>query len=128
MASAKQIAARKLFAQRAKAGTFRRPKAKSKPARTKNPAAKKKPVAKRAKKAVNAPSQINRKPPTKRLKERRAANTKRGYFPNPVKSAARVRVESTNGKLIAAFTSPAAAMEYARALADKTNRSYRVIK
>lgn len=44
----------------------------------------KKKAAPRKKKAVNAVSQITKKPPTKRLKKRRAANTKKGYFPNPV--------------------------------------------
>lgn len=38
------------------------------------------------KKPVTAKSQVTGKAPSKRLKKRRAENTKKGYFPNPVKS------------------------------------------
>ena len=38
-------------------------------------------------KAVSAKSQVTGKPPTKRLKKRRAKNTEPGYFPNPIDAA-----------------------------------------
>ena len=47
------------------------------------------------KKPVTAKSQITGKAPSARLKKRRVANTKKGYFPNPVKSAPKYVVEIT---------------------------------
>ena len=44
---------------------------------------KKKRVVKK-KKAISSPSQITKKAPSARLKRRRKANVKKGYFPNPV--------------------------------------------
>jgi len=32
---------------------------------------------------VKRPSNVTKKPPTKRLQKRRATNTEKGYFPNP---------------------------------------------
>lgn len=75
MATAKQIAARKLFAARAKAGTLKRKKNPARKAATKKAPAKKR--------AINRPSQATGKPPTARLKARRRANTVPGAFPNP---------------------------------------------
>lgn len=43
------------------------------------------------KKSLARPSQITKKPPTKRLKERRAMPAKRGYFPNPDATAHKLR-------------------------------------
>lgn len=118
MATAKQIAARKLFAQRAKAGTLRKNPAKKKLG------AKRATSVKRAKKAVSAPSQITKRAPTKRLKARRAANSKPGYFPNPISRG--FKVKSSTGSHIATFNSKADAVEYAQALANKTGKGYSV--
>ena len=49
----------------------------------------KKPAAKKTvskKRAINRPSQITKLPPKPRLVKRRAKNTVKGYFPNPIKT------------------------------------------
>jgi len=107
MATAKQIAARKLFAARARAGTLRKAgrtkkvaadsskytasyseveraeaalRLAQKHAARKKAALKSNPTKKRA---ISRPSQATGKPPTKRLKARRKANVVPGAFPNP---------------------------------------------
>lgn len=164
MATAKQLAARKLFAARAKAGLlqgnkkkrakktaehYERPGliskveaaeaalriAKKHAARKANPA---------KKKAISRPSQATGKRPTKRLVDRRRANTVPGTFPNPVHHAARsvdrfprpgeyevyvAKYQQSHmnhhdpaqmklGALIARFPSRKHASEYAKAYAD----------
>lgn len=47
------------------------------------------------KKPITAKSAATGKAPSKRLKKRRAENTKKGYFPNPVKKPARFIVKVT---------------------------------
>lgn len=86
------------------------------------PAAKK-PAAKRA--YVNRPSQVTKKPPTQRLKTRRAANVRgSGMFPNPmphrVYRVYNVNADGTRGAMIAGFPSKSAAKEYAHAWSKKT--------
>jgi len=84
MATAKQIAARKLFAERARAGTLKTKRGKNPVAKTaKNPIAKK---ALTAKQYVTRPSQTTKKAPSARLTTRRAKALKApaGYFPNPM--------------------------------------------
>lgn len=70
--------------EKARAARKRNLKAKAK----KNPAKKKK--------SINRRSQATGLPPTKRLKERRKANTKKGYFPNPRSQYYAVRVIDSN--------------------------------
>lgn len=100
---------------------------KTKPAyRKMNPARKtsaRKPAAKRA--YVNRPSQATKKPPTKRLKARRAANVRgSGMFPNPKpRFQYLVHVVAADGVpayMLAGFREKKLAVEYARAYADKT--------
>lgn len=95
-------------------------------ARKSNPVRKpaaKKPAAKRA--YVNRPSQATKKPPTRRLKARRAANVRgSGMFPNPmphrVYRVYNVNADGTRGAMIAGFPSKSAAKEYAHAWSKKT--------
>ena len=122
MATAKQIAARKLFVARVRAGEFA--KAKKRKANPSKPAAKKRPAAK----SISRPSQITKAKPTKRLKARRAMPAKRGYFPNPQKrpnldSYGEFKVMyAKNKRFIAIFKTCAEAKEYAEALASKTGK------
>jgi hypothetical protein len=109
--TAKQIAARALFAKRAKAGAFKR---KKKRAVAKNPRG-------RSQGSVRRKSQANGKHPTPRLIQRRI-KTKRapkGLFANPVKRKLRYKVEagSTLSQLrsIAHFEKQSAAFQYAKA-------------
>ncbi len=115
-------------------------KRKHNPAR--KPAVKRVPAKKSA--YVNRPSQATKKPPTKRLKARRAANVRgSGMFPNPApkskanaKKFAYVVFEpekigrdgriSKNRENIANFKSKEKAVEYARASADATGRTFGV--
>lgn len=117
MATAKQLAWRKEFVKRVKAGTLRK----------KNPT-KRKPATKKAAKKVtksyvNRPSQITKSAPSKRLKTRRAANTVKGRFPNPIpKIGFKFLVQyqhlpTGQWKIVAAFTTKASAVEYGKALA-----------
>jgi len=105
-----------------------------------NPARKsaaRKPAAKRA--YVNRPSQATKKPPTKRLKARRAANVRgSGMFPNPkprwafdVQDADKgiYSVHSRTGKgyvKVAEFRDYNHAVEYAEAYANAHNKQMRV--
>jgi hypothetical protein len=79
--SAKQIAARKKFAEIMKSGGFKKTAKK----RSKNPIARE---GISAKAYVKRPSQITRKTPTKRLTKRRVTHLENGqpegYFPNPI--------------------------------------------
>ncbi len=110
MATAKQLAWRKEFATRVKAGTLKTNPTKRKATKRRGPS------------KVNAPSQA--KPhlkPTPRLKARRRANTKPGMYPNPVRSAGgfpiKVQVwSSAKWKTIATFAEPSRAGEYAKAI------------
>lgn len=126
MATAKQLAWRKEFAAKSKAGTLTK-KRKTNPAKKTAVKRKRTPVKKIA---VSAPSRATGAKPTKRLKARRAANTKPGMYPNPRNRVATdicVRYANT-GRLVAKFpkTEKRAAMEYARALADKTGKQIAV--
>lgn len=147
-ASPAQIAARKLFAARAKAGAFAktgvpskrvRDQAKAdyaqraermKSERRKNPLTRVK---------VSSPSMLTKKPPTKRLKARRSATNKApaGYYANPVEKKIKYRggisipfapymfgfcVEQKDGAdwiEIAGFRSSENAFDYARALSRR---------
>ena len=51
--------------------------------------------AKAGRKSIGRPSQTTKKKPTKRLKRRRAANTKKGYFPNPTYYVAYIPIGTT---------------------------------
>ena len=121
-ASPAQIAARKLFAQRAKAGALK-----------KNPAAKPK--------SVKRPSQATKKAPTKRLVARRVATKKAppGYFANPVKPKGRstmnyaqcYRVEKAyrenDWSTVGYFVTKSEAFEYAKAYNKANNCRVRVL-
>ena len=72
---------------------------------------------------LSAPSQITKRAPTKRLKARRAANSKPGYFPNPAHRmyyVYNVNNDGTRGPVIGGFVSKQAAKEYARAWSERT--------
>lgn len=134
MATAKQIAARKLFAQRAKSGEFKR-----------NPTKRAKARASAQKIAVNAPSRTTGKKPSARLKERRAANTRKGYYPNPVEKIGTRKapfahdpspfhtahysvIDMETSHIVADFPKQKSAVEYAQALANRDGKSYGVKK
>lgn len=74
--------------------------------------------------AVTAKSRATKKAPSKRLKARRAANTKAGYFPNPVKkSPAKFIIEvKLRGNKIGYLT-PAGMLDTEKALAAKLSES-----
>ena len=83
MATAKQLAALK----KARAARKRNLANKADPKR--KVSTKRKTVKKKV--SVSAPSRATKKPPSKRLKRRRKANVKKGYYPNPaVKISTRV--------------------------------------
>lgn len=129
--SAAQLRARALFVKRVKSGEFARKTAR------KNPAAKKRAPTKRKGPAkINSTSQATGRAPTKRLKARRASNTKAGYFPNPRHLPSRTRNNPGVGlkfkvqhasnaagpwATIASFARKEPATEYAKAL-SKTRR------
>ena len=103
-----------------------------------NPAPKRKTQARtqsRAEAYVNRPSQVTRKPPTKRLKVRRTKNLRipEGAFPNPKERAKTYKVEtlnSTSGKWrrVATFEKLTDAKEYANAyVRAKTTVAVRVV-
>lgn len=120
MATAKQIAARKLFAARVKAGEFKRKK---------NPIAKEK-LTSRA--YVLRPSQATKTPPSKRLITRRtkALKAPKGYFPNPDKLYWCVD-KSSNGSdwsRVGYFENKIDAEQYARAYSDAHYNKMRVYK
>jgi hypothetical protein len=122
MATAKQLAARKLFVKRVRAGEF---------TRAANPAKKR-----TVKKSVTRPSQITKKAPSKRLKARRAMPEKKGYFPNPVGNklfqvvkiayAVTLPGETNLSHAIAAFLNKIEAVEYAQMRADEYGIQYAV--
>ncbi len=145
MATAKQIAARKLFVARVRAGEFNKSREKSRKQRiiaaenrgdfetaqklkflsahrlTKKPS---------KKKAITRPSQITKAKPTKRLVARRKMSAKKGYFPNPnpVKRPNMVEygefkvMYAKNHRFIAIFQKRAEAVEYAKAIAEKSGK------
>ena len=96
-----------------------------------NPAPKRKTQARtqsRAEAYVNRPSQVTRKPPTKRLKVRRTKNLRipEGAFPNPKERAKTYKVETLNSsttkwRRVATFEKLADAKEYANAYARSKN-------
>ena len=91
-------------------------------------------------KAVSAKSQVTGKPPTKRLKKRRAKNTEPGYFPNPAHShdiklsdieqlKYFVQEKTSSGWLaIGAFHELEDAKEYATLMSESSDTSIRVVK
>lgn len=106
--TAKQLAARRLFAQRAKSGAFRR---KANPAR------------KRKAKPVGRPSQASGKRPSARLVKRRqrTARAPKGFYANPATAPARFAVHRATsdghaGAFIASFAKKADAVAYGRAM------------
>lgn len=124
MATAKQLAARRLFAQRAKAGTLKRRKRRKNPTdrdaqqQFANPRKRRAPRGP-SRKGLKAPSQITKRAPTKRLVRRRKvtksaqARGMRGFFANP--SPAMPFEVFANGKCIARFPTKNSAIQYARA-------------
>lgn len=124
MATAKQIAARKLFAQRSRAGTLKRKRRKNPTDRKESATAYVNPRKRRAprgpsRKGLKAPSQITKRAPTKRLVRRRKvtksaqARGMRGFFANP--SPAMPFEVFANGRCIARFPTQNLAVQYARA-------------
>jgi len=119
--STAQLAARKLFAARAKAGTLK--KAKRKPAAAKGTPRKPNPLT-RVK--VKSPSQRSGAAPSKRLVARRKATAKAapGYYANPKRRPApagfcvhHATPTGHAGKAIATFRAKGDAIEYAKAYA-----------
>jgi hypothetical protein len=109
--TAKQLAARKLFAARARAGTLGK-------TRKANPLTRVK---------VKSPSMATKKAPTKRLTARRKATAKapRGYYANPAGHRApagyavhKATTSNTAGALLAVFPNKPAAVQYGKAYAD----------
>ncbi len=105
--TAKQLAARKLFAQRARSGAFKRK-------RSSNPS---------KRKSTARPSQATGKAPTKRLvaRRRKTARAPKGFFANPVTAPARFAVHRATadghaGAFIASFAKKADAVAYGRAM------------
>jgi len=143
MATAKQLAARKLFAQRSKAGTLGRGSSVKRKTR-KNPDLSRvpqkqydpdppklrgsNPVKRKAAKAVKRVSQASGAKPSARLVARRkkTATAPKGFFANPApKRIKSFRVEKAafdGGKwsLVASFVSLASAKEYATAVAKQS--------
>lgn len=115
--SVAQLAARKRFAEMAKAGVF-----------TKSAGRRKNPAKKRAAKPVTRPSQASGKKPTKRLVARRVATKKApaGFFANPKKREFGVYLKSSSGVLkpYAKFPDKKKAVEYAQAKADQSGYSF----
>lgn len=129
-----QLAARKRFAEMAKAGVFAK-----KAARKRNPA-KKRAATKKPAKPVSRPSQATGKRPSKRLVDRRQRTAKApaGFYANPRKKATRKlstmksalakgaevwtatvnRMGVDKNKFLASFASEKLAQEYGRAYAD----------
>ena len=103
--SAAQLAARKLFAMRAKSGAF-----KKKATPKKNPLTRVK---------RNSPSMSSGKAPSARLKKRRAATAKApaGYYANPKPKTHRFELRVAN-KPMAWASTPKVAKELAQWLAD----------
>lgn len=107
MASAAQIAWRKEFARRAKAGTLK-----------KNPLSRVK---------LNSPSMATGEAPSKRLKKRRKAtqNAPEGYYANPAAASRDFYLKGMNyvvrgnDVFLAAFPTRPQAVEYGQMLADK---------
>lgn len=110
--TAAQLAARKLFAERARAGTLKKA-GKRKP----NPLTRVK---------RTSPSMATGKAPSKRLVKRRAktARAPAGYYANPASRAPaayavhRVNANGAQGALIARFSSKADAVQYGKAYAN----------
>jgi hypothetical protein len=109
--TAKQLAARKLFAARSRAGTLGK-------TRKANPLTRVK---------VKSPSMATKKAPTKRLTARRKATAKapRGYYANPAGHRApsgfavhKATASNTAGALLATFPNKPAAVQYGKAYAD----------
>ncbi len=122
--SAAQLAARKRFAEMARAGVFTKGKK-----RKANPAKKRAPA-----KPVTRASQATGKRPSKRLMARRVKTAKApaGFFANPAPVYRFPWLVETEvaGKwgTRAAFASKPKAVEYAQALADANDKTVRVRK
>lgn len=122
MATAKQIAARQLFAERAKAGAFKRRAAKG--ARKCNPAAKKSTAKRPAspkKTARSAPKRVAL------LKPKAHARKRNPMIEKKPETLYAVRVAGTRA-VIGYGTTEAAGRRMAQALADKHGRAYEVAR
>ena len=120
-----QIAAQKLFSERARAGTLGKGKRKANPA-TKNNPDKSKPRA-----YVKRASQITGAPPSKRLQIRRkmALKAPAGYFPNPgtaMMTGYQVICMHPKKHVVGIFKTMAEAKMVARAMADAKGVAYGV--
>lgn len=116
--TAKQLAARERFAEAARSGAFRRKKRKV------NPLTRVKP---------RSPSMRTGKPPTKRLRQRRAetARAPAGFYANPAHPVARYEVRKASrgvaGALLGAFPTKPAAVKFARDYADRHRASVMIV-
>jgi hypothetical protein len=116
--TAKQLAARKLFAARSRAGTLGKRKS--------NPLTRVK---------VKSPSMLTKKAPTKRLvaRRKRTARAPAGYYANPAGrtpagyAVHKATTGGTAGALLAVFPNKAAAVEYGQAVADQKKVSVVIV-
>lgn len=96
---------------------------------------KKNPAPRIGTKKPNRRSQATGKAPTKRLVQRRKANAKKGYFPNPTESktahefpfAVQVEYAHNMWKTLGLFAQKGDAVYFAQSLADKSKKQVKVL-